>query len=271
MVSDPAVEADRALLVAAAEAAGPIAMKHWRTDVETRFKPGDLGPVTAADLAINDMLVEELRSARPGYGWMSEESENDPARLDAERIFIVDPIDGTRSFIAGDTGFSVALAIAERGRVTAAAVHLPARGETFSAAVGGGALKNNEPIAASRQSALHEATVLTAKKQLEPQNWPGGVPPLTRHFRSSLAWRLCLVAEARFDTMLTFRRAFEWDIAAGALIAAEAGAHVTDADGAAFRFNAPDFMHPGIIAAPHALHGQILAHRTRKSATTSHD
>jgi myo-inositol-1(or 4)-monophosphatase len=258
---DPEAEADRALLVAAAEAAGPIAMKFWRTDVETMHKPGDLGPVTEADLAINRMLEAELGAARPGYGWLSEESEDDPARLDAERIFIIDPIDGTRSFIAGEQGFSVALAIARQGVVTAAAVHLPARAETFSAALGGGAHKNGHAIAASACEAIADATVLTAKKQLDATNWPGGVPPLTRHFRSSLAWRLCLVAEGRFDTMLTFRRAFEWDIAAGALIAAEAGARVTDGDGGQLVFNAPDALHPGIIAAPDTLHGKILTHR----------
>ncbi|MEO1493735.1 MAG: 3'(2'),5'-bisphosphate nucleotidase CysQ [Pseudomonadota bacterium] len=260
-VPDLDAEADRALLIAAAEAAGPIAMKFWRTEIEAMHKPGDLGPVTEADLAINRMLEAELGSARPGYGWLSEESEDNPKRLEAERIFIIDPIDGTRSFIAGEQGFSVALAIAHRGVVTAAAVHLPARMETFSAALGGGAHKNGFPIAASERAELSDATVLTARKQLDDMHWPGGVPPLKRHFRSSLAWRLCLVAEGRFDTMLTFRQAFEWDIAAGALIAAEAGANVTDGDGGRLVFNAPDALHPGIIAAPDALHGAILAHR----------
>ena len=79
--------------------------------------------------------------------------------------------------------------------------------------------------------------MLTARKQMLPEHWPGGPPPMQRHFRSSLAWRMCLVAEGRFDAMLTFRRAFEWDIAAGALIAAEAGARVTDGHGAELRFN----------------------------------
>jgi len=114
---------------------------------------------------------------------------------------------------------------------------------------------------AATSTALGEATVLTARKQLDPQHWPGGVPPMQRHFRSSLAWRLCLVAEGRFDAMLTFRETFEWDVAAGALIAAEAGAAVTDAQGLAFRFNAPSGLQRGVIAAPAALHARIMAHR----------
>lgn len=252
---------DTELLIEAARDAGEIAMKHFRTDVETFQKPGDLGPVTVADLEINELLRTRLLAARPDYGWLSEEDADTAHRLDAERVFIIDPIDGTRSFIAGDTGFSVALAVAERGRVTAAAVHLPARDETFSAVAGQGAHKDGARIAASGVAEARKATVLTARKQMGEENWPGGVPPLTRHFRSSLAWRMCLVAEGRFDSMLTFRRAFEWDIAAGALIATEAGARVTDGDGGEMRFNSPEAMQAGVIVAPDRLHRQIMTHR----------
>ena len=193
-----------------------------------------------ADLEINAMLRERLRGARPDYGWLSEEDADDPARLACERVFIVDPIDGTRAFIAGEQGFSTALAVVENGRVIAAAVHLPARGETFAAAAGRGATCNSRPIHASSRDRIDGATVLAASVQMRAANWPGGNPPLDRHFRSSLAWRLCLVAKARFDTMVTFRRSFEWDIAAGALIAAEAGAVVTDGVGETMRFNSAD-------------------------------
>jgi len=103
--------------------------------------------------------------------------------------------------------------------------------------------------------------VLAAKWQMRAANWPGGQPPLDRHFRPSLAWRLCLVAEGRFDTMLTLRDSFEWDIAAGTLIAAEAGARVTDGNGGPLAFNSPSGMQPGVIVAPPALHGQIMRYR----------
>lgn len=252
---------DRDLLIAAAAEAGEIALKHFKTDVKTFEKPDDQGPVTAADLEINEMLADRLGTARSGYGWLSEESDDDPARLKSARVFIIDPIDGTRAFIAGQEGFSVALAVAEQGRVIAAAVDLPARGETFAAAIGQGATKNGETLATEGPGDLIDATVLTAKVQMKPENWPGGVPPMDRHFRSSLAWRMCLVAEGRFDTMLSFRRCWEWDIAAGALIAEEAGLTVTNGRGGPMDFNSAEAMQDGVIAAPPGLHAQIMDHR----------
>lgn len=252
---------DTALLVRAAEEAGAIAMKHYRTDVRTYEKPDNQGPVTVADLEVNDMLVSRFAEDRPDYAILSEEAEDDGRRLAASHVIIIDPIDGTRAFIAGEPGFSISIGIAVGGRLTAAAVHLPARGETFAASVGGGALKNGVPIAATDPEATADATVLAARVQMQPERWSGGVPPMTRHFRSSLAWRMCLVAEGRFDSMVTFRRAFEWDIAAGTLIATEAGARVTDGDGAGMIFNSVDGMQAGVVAAGPSLHQQIMHHR----------
>ena len=217
--------------------------------------------MTAADLEINEMLEDRLGAARPDYGWLSEESEDDPVRLDRDRVFIVDPIDGTRAFIDGHEGFSVALAVAERGRVIAAAIDLPARGELFSAAIGQGTMKNDRSLRVSGPDVLDDATVLAAQVQMKDHNWPGGIPPMDRHFRSSLAWRFCLVAEGRFDTMLTFRRSYEWDLAAGALIAAEAGALVTDGHGKPMLFNSAEGMQDGVITAPRHLHDQIMGFR----------
>ena len=249
------------MLVEAAEAAGTIALKYWKTDV-TKFEKDDgAGPVTVADLEINEMLQARFGAARADYGWLSEESDNNAERLAQDRVFIIDPIDGTRSFIAGDQGFSVALAVAERGVVTSAAIHLPARGETFAATLGEGATKNGEVVSVTGANDLESSTILAARVQMQPERWPGGVPPLDRHFRSSLAWRLSLVAEGRFDCMATFRRSWEWDIAAGSLIAAEAGATVTDGDGAPLRFNNPEPMTAGIVAAPKNLHPKIMTHR----------
>lgn len=256
---DPA--ADTAMLVDAAEAAGRIALKYWKTEVKKFEKDDGAGPVTVADLEVNEMLEARFRAARPGYGWLSEESDHDPARLSSDRVFIIDPIDGTRAFIAGEQGFSVSIAVAEHGRVTSAAIHLPARGETFAATLGQGATKNGEPVSVTAAEDLESSTILAARVQMLPERWPGGVPPMDRHFRSSLAWRLSLVAEGRFDCMVTFRRSWEWDIAAGALIAAEAGAVVTDGDGDELRFNNPEPMTEGVIAAPVGIYGKIMAHR----------
>jgi myo-inositol-1(or 4)-monophosphatase len=251
---------DLALLVGAAEAAGVIALSHFKGNFETWEKSDD-SPVTEADLAIDAMLRAELCAARPDYGWLSEESEGADDRDSRDRVFIVDPIDGTRAFIAGDQGWGTALAVAEHGRVIAGAMYLPARGETFAAALGQGATLNGVPIRASDRTALEGAAALAASAQLKDDLWPGGAPPVERHFRSSLAWRLCLVGQGRFDIMVTLRAAYEWDIAAGSLIATEAGAAVTDGDGAALVFNCHPARAPGVIAAPAALHRALMARR----------
>ena len=256
----PDLKADKELLLDAVRKAGEIAHARVGTELDIRDK-GELGPVTDVDIEVDQVLRRELTGARPDYGWLSEETEDDEARLKAGRVFILDPIDGTRAFIAGDPGWAVSLAIVDHGKPIAAAINLPARGEIYSAVIGEGAFRNGERIRVSGRAAVEGATVLTASKQMKPENWPGGLPPLDRHFRSSLAWRMCLVACGRFDAMLTFRQAWEWDIAAGALIAAEAGARVTDGKGAALHFNSREAKQPGIVVAPGALHAGIMSYR----------
>ncbi|WP_134724803.1 inositol monophosphatase family protein [Paracoccus luteus] len=250
---------DLTLLVQAAEAAGEVALRFWRGELKSWDKGGGAGPVSEADLAVNAALEQRLRGARPDYGWLSEESADDPSRLDAERCFIVDPIDGTRAFIAGQEGFAVAIAVAQGECVTAGVVHMPARGITYAARAGGPATRNGHPIA-PRESALHGATVLTSKAALDPVHWLGGrVPPVRREFRPSLAWRLCLAAEGRFGAALSMRAAWEWDIAAASLIAERAGCAVTDRHGRAMRFNQPRPLVDGLVVAAPGLHAALRA------------
>ena len=249
--------ADLALLTDAAEAAGEIALKAFGGAYESWEKPGE-GPVTAADLAVDAMLRAELTAARPDYGWLSEESTGHAALDGYERIFIVDPIDGTRAFMSGQEGWGTAVAVAERGRVIAGVMRLPVRAETYAAALGGGATVNGRAIRPSRRGGLKGARVLAAKTQLKPELWPGGPPPVAQHFRPSLAWRLCLVAAGVFDAMVTLRDAWEWDIAAGSLIATEAGAVVTDREGGPLGFSRHPARAAGVIAAPERLHAELM-------------
>ncbi len=250
---------DLALLTEAAHRASAIAMRFWRHDVQVWHKDDNQGPVTEADLAVNDMLKAMLLGARPGYGWLSEESPNDPARLLAQRTFIIDPIDGTRAFIAGEDNFAVSMAVAEAGRIVAAVVMLPAKNRLYSGETGGQARCNGLPIRASTRDDLTGADILATKSHMEANHWPGGVPDLKRSFRTSLAYRMCLAAEGRYDGMVSFRDTWEWDIAAGALICECAGARVTDRHGAAIRFNSQHAKAPGVIATNPALHGAILS------------
>lgn len=252
-------ERDLALLTEAALAAGKIALRHFGNAPEVREKPGGAGPVTIADLEIDGMLRGALMAARPDYGWLSEESEDTPERLAAARVFVIDPIDGTRAFIAGERAWAHSLAVVEAGRVIAGVVHLPLLERMYRAAAGGGATLNGTPIGVSERADLEDARVLTNAAQLDPRHWKGDAPRLERHMRPSLAYRLCLAAEGRFDAMLTFRDAWEWDVAAGDLIAREAGAVVTDRTGAPAVYNNPHPQVPGLIVAGPALHAAILA------------
>lgn len=245
---------DLALLIDAARAAGDIAKGYFGNDPDVTDKPEGAGPVTEADLAVNVMLHETLASARPDYGWLSEETEDSAARLSTERQFVIDPIDGTRAFIAGSHDWAHSLAVVEDGQVRAAAVYLPMRDLMFAATRGGGATVNDAPARVTL-AGLDGATVLGAKPNFETHVWQGGiVPPIKRAFRSSLAYRLCLVAQGRFDGMMTLRPSWEWDIAAGALIASEAGAIVTDQMGMPLQFNNPHPQVPGVVAAGPDLH-----------------
>jgi myo-inositol-1(or 4)-monophosphatase len=248
---------DLALLTGAARAAGKIAMRFWRQSPQVWDKPGQ-GPVTEADLAVNDMLSNVLRGARPDYGWLSEESPDDAVRLTTQRQFIIDPIDGTRAFIAGEEIFAHSLAVAEGGRVVAGVVYLPARDRLYTATLEGAALCDGEPIRASDRAGTEGASLLATASTLAPDQWPRGVPEVRRVFRSSLAYRMCLVAEGRYDGMVTLREAWEWDIAAGDLIARRAGARVTDQSGAALQFNAARPLATGVIAASQGLHATLM-------------
>lgn len=219
-------------------------------------KPGDAGPVTEADLAVNDMLLSTLRQARPDYGWLSEETEDNTERLGKDRVFIIDPIDGTRSFVEGSNTWAHSIAVAENGVVTAAVVYLPMRDKLYAAASGQGATLNGSSIRASQKSRLDTSTVLAARPALMANHWKTReTPSFKRSYRPSLAYRLALVAEGRFEAMMTLRHSWEWDIAAGALIAAEAGGCAHDRTGKPLRFNNADPRLNGVVAGG----GQVCA------------
>lgn len=251
-------ERDLALLTEAARSAGDIALRYWKRSPQVWDKGGDEGPVTEADLAVNDMLGETLRLARPDYGWLSEETPDSRARLDSEYVFIIDPIDGTRAFIAGDRSFSHSLAIARNGQITAAAVYLPAMDRLYTATLDGPALCNGEPIRHSGRRVPDGASMLTPRANLAVEHWIGAVPVFARAFRASVAYRLCLIADGSFDGLISFRPAWEWDIAAGALIAARAGAMVSNRHNAPLRFNTEIARSNGILAAAPDFHTALF-------------
>ena len=248
-------DTDLSLLIRVAKGAGQIAMRYWRNSPRAWDKDDGAGPVTEADLAVNAYLEAQLRAARPDYGWLSEESPDDATRTQCDHVFIIDPIDGTRAFIAGERSFAIALAVARKGAATSGVVYLPALDKIYAATIDGPATLNGAPIRAPVAALPEAARILTGKPSLAPVHWRGPPPELDRHFRPSLAYRLCLVADGSFDGVLSFRPCWEWDIVAGSLIAQRAGAMATAPDGADLRFNVhPDPRSPGLWAAPPALH-----------------
>lgn len=248
---------DLKLLISAAHASGDIARKFWQQSPETWDKDKNAGPVTEADIAIDRMLHNDLRMERPDYGWLSEESEDNDTRQSHDHVFIIDPIDGTRAFIEGSKTFAHSLAIAHKGHVTTAVVFLPMLDLLYVATNKMPASLNGRPISASTPKPDQSPTVLANKANLQASYWKNGTPAFDQHFRSSLAYRLCLIAEGRFDAMLTLRPTWEWDVAAGALIAQRAGATVTDTHGSNPTFNNPTPLLGGMIAASPALHKTI--------------
>lgn len=249
---------DLQLLIDAALEAGKIATRYSGSSAQRWDKPDGAGPVTEADLAVNAMLEQRLPAARPGYGWLSEETEDSADRLSKDRVFIIDPIDGTRSFAEGSKTWAHSLAIAERGEVTAAVIYLPLRNLLYTAAKGQGATLNNDPIRVTERSDLESAEVLAAKPNLQPRHWrQGQVPDFKRNYRPSLAYRMALVAQGRFDGMMTLRPSWEWDIAAGDLIIREAHGVCSDRQREPLRFNNAHPRLNGVIAAGSGVYGLL--------------
>jgi myo-inositol-1(or 4)-monophosphatase len=250
---------DLSLLIDAARSAGEIAKSFHGPDAKQWEKPDGAGPVTEADLAVNDMLEDTLRGARPDYGWLSEESEDSDERLGRETVFIIDPIDGTRSFAAGKRTWAHSIAVARNGVVQDAVIYLPELDRLFAASVGQGATLNGAALAPSDRTGLSGATLLANRGSLEPRHWRGAPPELERVYRPSLAYRMALVAQGRFDAMLTVFPAWEWDIAAGDLILREAGAAISDTSGAPLRFNNANPRAPSVVAAGSSIHAALLS------------
>ncbi|MEM6729832.1 MAG: 3'(2'),5'-bisphosphate nucleotidase CysQ [Pseudomonadota bacterium] len=257
--------ADRDLLMRASQAAGDIALKYFGADPASWEKEDGAGPVTVADLEVDAALREALTTARPDYGWLSEETEDGRERLSKRRVFIVDPIDGTRSFIEGSRTWALSLAVVEDGAPVAAVVYLPARDLLYEAARGSGARLNGQALFATDARHPAKARVLASKSTFRDALWRRAPPLPHLTFRSSLAYRMATIAQGRFDAMITLRRTWEWDVAAGALLVTEAGGQVATTKGPP-RFNSAGAWQPGILAGGPSLISTYLERAPRVPA-----
>jgi len=249
---------DTELLVHAVREAGVIARKFFRGDYR-RWDKGHGNPVTEADIAIDRFLHDTLLSARPSYGWLSEETEDDPARLSKSHVFVVDPIDGTVGFLKGRPHFTIVAAIVERGRPVSAAIYNPVSDEMYEASVGGGALKNGTAIQVSDKDTFDGALVLAPNVTFEAQFWKTPWPAsMKTETRASIAYRLALVGEGAFDAMISLSAKHDWDLAAGDLVLHEAGGRVTSPDGALLTYNNTQPLQSGVLAAGAKLHERLV-------------
>ena len=255
--SDHGALRDAVLLKEAVREAGGLALSMFGTDVRNWIK-GASSPVSDADIAANDLLERRLRSATPDYGWLSEESVDDPARLEKRRVWIVDPIDGTRSYLAGRSDWCVSVALVENAAPILAAVFAPVTNEFFFAGSGQGTLLNDAPVRASSGTALDFSRVAGPKplvERLAPSKKTALHPRI-----GSLALRLCRVAHGALDAAFAGGQSRDWDLAAAHLIVQEANGSMTALSGDPILYNCPDVTHGILVAAGRDRHASIVTH-----------
>src|SRR3982751_108767 len=230
-------DSDLELLRTAAVTAGIIAASYFRRDLKTWTKENS-SPVSEADIVLDKFLFSALTTARPGYGWLSEESADDLKRLEHKRVFIVDPIDGTRGFIRGEDSWTVSLAVVENGVPVAGVVFAPARDEMYCGCRGGGAALNGKPID-PRPPPDRPSPLIPAPGAVHQELQAAGLDYTRGPAYPSLAYRLVQVAIGKLDATVVRRGAQDWDIAGAATILTECGIAFEDVCIGAMRFNKP--------------------------------
>ncbi|MDJ0978371.1 MAG: 3'(2'),5'-bisphosphate nucleotidase CysQ [Erythrobacter sp.] len=253
---------DRSRLLDIVREAGRVAHSRWPGDGHALRSwdkaPGD--PVSEADLEVDRFLRRELTALLPSTAWLSEESADDKQRTDSGLIWLVDPIDGTRDYVRGRTGWTVSVALVSAGRPLIGVLLAPARGEEWVAEAGKGATLNDRPLIASSRSQFSGARVPTDQLSSVDSDLVMVEKP------NSIALRIAMVADDRADLVATLRWGFEWDIAAATLIAREAGAQVSDAFGKPLAYNKHDPRDFGVLVCSPGIHKEAverLAERAR--------
>lgn len=256
-------QADLRLITEAAREAGKVAMAHFGQSPEVWWKNEGRSPVSAADYAANRILEEILRHARPNYGWLSEETDDDPARLSCDTLFVIDPIDGTRAFLAGKDTWCVSVAVVYKGAPVAGILVAPSLGEEFTATIDGPARRNGQDIAVST-AGIEDSLKLASAQDMVASFSPVLRPRIERvEHIPSLAYRLALVADGRIDATLVKKSSHDWDLAAADLILSRAGGGITDLDGQPLVYNREEVTHPVLCAASAELLPALLKNISR--------
>jgi myo-inositol-1(or 4)-monophosphatase len=239
------------------EAARTIFARFTPGAIETEYKIGhDL--VTEADRAVDAVLRQNL--LRDGEGWLSEETADHPSRLDKQRVWIVDPLDGTREFVMGLPEFCVSIGFVENGVPVAGGIYNPATRESFVGAVDCGVLYNGQPARASRRTTLDGAVILASRSEVQRGDWKSfenclfKVQPM-----GSVAYKLALVAAGLADVTFTLTPKNEWDVVAGAALVKSAGGFVSTLEKSDLVANRRDPLLSGLLASGPLLKDQLLA------------
>ncbi|MCC3246601.1 3'(2'),5'-bisphosphate nucleotidase CysQ [Methylocystis sp. WRRC1] len=247
-------------LEAVTRKAGDIAMSYFRpgqrTAAAVTYKGGG-SPVTEADFAVDRFLFEEMRRLAPEAGWLSEETADSEARLSREQLVVVDPIDGTKAFSNGDARWAVSIALVEKGRPTVGVIHAPALGETFTGAAGLGAFLNGAPLLTPPRAGMTGAAII-APRFLHPELAKLPQKLVIAPRTPSLALRLVDIATGRHDIVIAAPDARDWDIAAADIILHEAGAALSEAEGAPLIYNRRSLARGMLVAAPKPLLDETL-------------
>lgn len=244
--SDPLPRIERAL------AEAREALKQFTSGAVDADDKGGGDPVTEADRTVDTLLKELLPEG--DEGWLSEETADDPIRLSRERVWVVDPLDGTREFVAGIPEWCVSVALVEGGRAVAGGISNPATGETIIGATGRGVTLNGAPVRLSERTSLDGAMVLGSRSEVKRGEWDRFQDaPFEMRPMGSVAYKLSLVAAGRADATWTLVPKHEWDIAAGVALIQAVGGEVYTLDGKPPRFNRPKPKVTGLVAHPPAL------------------
>ena len=236
---------DLEILRTGAVAAGIIASGYFRRALKTWTKE-NASPVSEADIAVDRYLRGALAAERPSYGWLSEESADNPERLQHARVFIVDPIDGTRGFIRGEDSWTVSIAVVENGVPIAGVVYAPARDELFEASIGGGARLNSHPL--PRRELVDRPPIIPGPGAVHNELQAAGLHYTRGPYLPSLAYRLVQIATGNLDALAVRRGASDWDIAGAAAILTECGIGFEDSCIGTLRFNKQDTRHGALAA-----------------------
>lgn len=246
----------------AAKFAGDLALDMKRKGEARHWHKSPGNPITEADLAVNQYISSALREARPDYGWLSEETSDLLSERTCERVWVVDPIDGTRAYIrADDPYWCVAIALVENGKSIAAVVHAPQLDQTFEAVQGGGAFLNGQRLTVSSCCDMPDCRIITTPEMLTHPAWPEPWPDMqvARPKPNATLLRFAFVAAGLNDTMITLTRKSDWDVAAGALLVTEAGGFATTHLGEPFVFNRKDPGQRSVLAsATQPLHEAMM-------------